>query len=69
MVKVHYKAGKQVLAEDKGVSVRMNLKEVLGKTLLRRTETMYEALCMGKVARQTKARYLHGNAWGDKGES
>ena len=49
-----------MLAEDKGVAARRGLKEVLGKALVRRTGTTYEAGTPDEGSRSLKVRYLTG---------
>ncbi len=40
--------------------MRWNLKEGVGKSLVRRTETIYKAGRGGKAAKHVKAQKLHG---------
>ncbi len=48
----------QPIAKDKGVSVRMGLKEVGGKSVSRRTEMSYKARFPGKLAQDNEAQWM-----------
>ncbi len=46
------------IAKDKCVSVRVGVKEVLGKSVSRRTEMSYKAQFPGKSAQDDKAQWI-----------